>query len=677
MIIIILFVTCVDVSSKLAPKPIWLNSGKAFTQLGRDEQFYFIKFKEDIVQESNQYVLAFLVYSYSPSQNNWTVWEYDSNKRDFRAFRYESFDPSDVINLNYTNSGRRYDDYNINKMYKIYIQSNVSIDESEFKSATKNTLIYSKQFNNKYYFSLKELSAMRLINCNPTNNRHSYVEGVRQAVFFDNNGYGIFFCRPVHKNLTKKKVEQPVSKKTGKIIDIKEIVHPEKHIIRSGYNYSFFKNFGYVRFNAMCFHSDKLNPSHEYIVTTITKNNVYYSPISVMYDVFYFFTPYKEKVIHYLWCKSGDALQPSGNIIYNRQNAYFEFKQNRNILKGNINNNVRATLAIFDKAIKAFDQSSIQDMESIRKYLCKSNLRMNQIFHEFINFQKNNNQNMLADIPDSDNSSQINLTTKAAFQKANDKWILVREQSMRQTIEIPNINEINKNINKTVYTFEIQIDDDGNKAIYCRTLLYNEIFYQRNPIWHYQKLRQINIPKRKIVKNKLWVIMDDYVDPDRSLAIMLLEFKQSYRIKKILFKNKNVSRIDVIKGSNIIQHSTEDRSILASSDTRFSDIIALSKLEKHAVRYKNDRWDLHLFLARKTGSVTSNSLIDISQKLNTMNLDRIVLWEFCDQIPTEKTIYSEFFEKVSTIMNIDFEYKQISSVNDFFSIKMKGYEHEI
>ena len=674
-----MLVSCVDLlaaSNKLASIPVWLKPGKAFTLLNKNEQFYFIKFKEKIDQKSNLYIMAFLVYSFSPSQNKWTVWDYNSKIRDFQQIRsITNIKPSTIINLNYTKASRKYDNYDINKMYKVFIKSKTAVHLSDFKGDTKNTLVYPKNYTKKIYFTVNELSSQRLINYNPKdkrqNRRHSIMEGAVPAVYFDSTGYGIFTYNKTQRKEIEKKVFPPdisnpkISKPVKKI----EIL-PDKQITRNGSEYTYFRNFGYVHMNSFCFHSEKVSPHQDYIVTTIISKRIIYSPVTVVREVFYFYTPYKYNVIHYLWLLSDNHLQPLGNIIYNINQLSYEFKQNNRVLLKNLSINARSILLKWDEAIKSYSHSPLQEKEIIREYLCKSNPTINSIFDNFIKFQQDINQNLLTDISTHVNSSFIQLSSQSAFQKIKGKWffiININSYSQPEQIAIPKIRD-------TMRPFELVINDDGDKDLYSRILLYNNLFYDNVPKWHYQKMQQ---KQQSISTNKLWIILDDYVDPEHLIAKRLFDFKKSYRIYQILFNNANLSRIDLIKGSTAIKKPLFDRSILDSSDTRFSEIMALSDLEKHSAQHMNDPWELHLFLARKTSSFHPDTVYKIANRLNKMNVKQLVVWEFCDYKSIEETLYYQLFEQISNKMNINFIYKQIISKNDFYSIKMKGYEHEI
>jgi len=672
IIIFLLFITSVELlaSSKLDPTPIWLKPGKAFSQLERDEQFYFIKFKEKIY-DTNQYLIAFIVYSFSPSQKKWTVWDYNPNNKDFQKIkRNQVFKHSTIINLNYTNGSRRYDHYDINKMYHVFIQSNTAVHSSDFQGETKNILISPPNAPDKRYFKREELNSLRLINYNQKTGRHSLKEGAETSVYFDSSGYGVFGFNKTQPKKIETALEPPEIPKLKPDINEKKIeVLPDKQITRYGNAYLYFKNFGYVHLNAICFHSKSITPLQKYIVTTITPNNIIYSPVKAAQEVFYFYTPSKDNVIHYLWCQSENSLQPIGTIYYNSESLSFKFEQNRRLLQKNLSLNARSTLLKWDEAINAYNQSTFQEKEMIKAYLCKTDSSINSVFNQFILFQQNNNQHLLTDISTYVNSSQIKVNSQFTLHKNQENWFLNNNFYSEQRL-IP--IKISTNLDNTMQLFELVINDDGDKALYCRTLLYNTKFHFKNPEWHYQKMRQ-----KTVSTNKLWVIMDDYVDPDHFMAKRLFEFKKSYRIKQILFKNSNILRFDLIKGSTIFRKELTHPSILDSTDTRFSEIMALSNLEEHTALHMNNSWELHLFLARKTNALHPDTVTNISHKLKEMNVKKIVLWEFFDFKPNEKTVYNQLFEQVSNKMKIDFIYKKICSINDFYTIKMKGYDHEI
>ncbi|KPA15460.1 conserved hypothetical protein, secreted [Candidatus Magnetomorum sp. HK-1] len=676
ILIFLIVMSCYEVlatSNKLAYNPVWLNPGKAFTKLDKDERFYFIKFREKMIFDSNEYLIAFLVYSYSPSENMWTVWDYNSDKKDFEPIRSGRFTPDLVIGLNYiTNGTRTYENYDIDKMYKVFIRSNSSIQSEDFKDKNNSVFVYPKNFSTKFYFKKHELSSLRLINYNLQANKYSYKKGTEKAVYFDKDGYGVFINFQPQKEPEIVGVT-PIRSRTMTPLVKKFEILPENQIQRNGKAYTYFNNFGYVHLNATCYHNN-ISSKLDYIVTTINKNYIIYSPVKVNRDTFDFFAPIKKNsAIYYLWCKAGEQFQPVGRIYYN-QNLYFEFKKNINAMVGKLSKDARTALEKWDAAIKAYNQSDVNDKQIIKDYLSNKDYMINNYFEKFIGYQQSNNQNLLTKISKIPDSKTIHLSAQFLLQELKDRWCLINSQSKPKFIAIPSINGM--------IQFELEINDNHDKVLYAKTLLYDSLFYSynRQKIWHYENLLK-RIPQKHL---KLWIIFDDYVDPERILAKRLYEFKQSFRFYQILFEDKKsskiekrVSRVDLIKGSNIIKKALTDYSILESSDIRFSEISALSKLEHHPIDQMNDNWELHLFLAKKTSTPQLNATTLIGDSLKKLNVKRIVIWEFCNYKPSEETIYNVLFRQISNETNIDYVYNQIYSKKQFYSIKMKGYKNEL
>jgi len=658
-------------SESLSPTPIWLNPGKSLKNQAHDERFYFIKFKEKMLHE-NEYMIALLVYSYSPSLLEWTVWEYEPQEKNFKPIDTKKCRLKDVLNLNHYYENRKnrnsidnrtYGNHDIDKMYKIFIRSNSPMNGSFFNDIDKNILIFPKNFHKKKYFTKDELSALRLIHYNPKTKEFSFMKDAEQFVFFDTNGYGVFRFTPKISNEKDKTKTVILEEKKDDRVKVKEAylpLLPDDKINRDGKLYTYFSSFGYVNLNENCYHYGNIFPNQEYIVTTIIDNYIIYSPIKADVEFFKFYNPPYNNSMHYLWQKSGLKLQPLGKI---NNTGYFEFRQNRNDNINNISNYTQSVIEKWRLAIKAYENAPTNEKEKIRQYLCKSNPTLLKFFEQFINFQKYHNNNLSFSKKPllSFQTKHIYLTKNSFFQKTNNKWALVNtSKSESKYIEIPSWKNLFR-------TFELKINDKGDKALYCRTLLYDTLF-SNNREYQYQKLKLFEQEKEL----KIWIIIDDYVDPERSLAKRLYEFKKSHRLYNILFNN-DISRIDIIKGSNIIKKSIDDTSICDSIDTRFSEIVALTKLENHLRKYTNDNWQLHLFLARKTSGIRKNAASLIAYTLKKMHVQRIVLWEFCDYEPTEKTIYNNLFKQISEDNNIDYTYKPISSKNNFYTIKVKGY----
>jgi len=625
----------------LAPNPVWLKEGKAFSKLDNNEIFYFVKFKEQI-EDSNKYLIAFLVYSYSPLKKTWTVWSYDKTKKDFYPLDAKrKLSLTQVHNLFHSKGPKRYDILDIEKMYKIYLWSNSNI-LSFLKEDSLDFLIFSKNFSikkDKYSLKKEELNSLRMINYKSNIRQYDFYKGVKQAVYFDDAGYGYF-------NFNNKPDEE-INKDEEEYDEEIPDLSPPYSIITNKKEYFLFPNYGYVYFNCF-FYSNNINYTKDYklFITKIHNNDIFYSPLlnTSNYKYYFYIPSYKNDKLH-LWKESKKGVEPLGELKHKRKNEFIFEKvfYSRSLISQAFNN--------WMVALNSYTKLNLEQKKLFIQKFCKSNTAFNA-FNDFMYQYKIKAISFFdEEVIFPSNSDIIKIDNKRMFYKEpSGNWSISGLSKYIIRIQIPK--------NDYVKTLKIKLNDYGYTGLYSKTHLYD------TKEWYYQELTRIKQEGRL----KKWVIIDDYVDPDALISKTLFEFKNSFRLKQILFQEKAVSRIDLLKGLNIINKNTDDRTILSSSYSLISDLKALLKLKKHQSINQNDYWELHLFLARNTSGYNSGIINPIAKKLKDLRVKRIIVWEFCDNEPYEITFNDNLFKEISEIGKFEYSYKSIFSKTRFYSI---------
>jgi len=653
--VLIFYCTNLAFSEKLSLKPQWLNSGKEFTKLNEDEQFYFLK-AQIIDNGDNYYKIGFVVYSYSKQAFRWHIWKYDQSVKDFLL--YNTYHGSQKVKQC------------LNVVPKLVFKETIPEIRNKTVLKGKNKI----NDNELYWITIHWEKSKLKQNCKKERlilvadqalrkKTHEVViqkndlENIQLAIFddkkklhrpnisiikrrFEPSGYALFNCQD--------KIPPPPPPPQSVPFEIKNSVYINQ------IDHYYFKDYGYVNLNAYCQSEELLIHSNDHLfMTNLSASSIITSPVYQKGTKVYFYNDTNYPTVC-LWNKTSNGFKPLGYLV-NASNANPKSKQLFifNAFTESMFEQKEPADSLSSqwlKLIHHFNQMGAVKQETFLKQFCSSNnicrqsiqnlSQLDQLGHLYP--KKQPIRNHLVNIPYSQWNVELNSTRqKVCFQKENIQLYL----SLPQPISILEENLI--------------VNSRGERETYYKIPIYP------SKGWYYYTAQLL----------KKWMIFDDFVSPDNRHSFILREFKHSYRLKHELLKNNPFLRLDLLQGVTI-KHLDRDFAFYESYHPQVSEISALIDLDNHPGNLAQNQWELHLFVAKRDRGMEHQLTIKrIADRLKQLNVKRIQIWEFCDR-KTQSTDYNQLFAEISKEGKFAYQHHTIWAVNQFQKV-MPNLETEM
>ena len=450
-------------------------------------------------------------------------------------------------------------------------------------------------------------------------------------------------------------------KRSEKIPELKPMVPIE------GVTYYYHNNFGYVHYNneLETYSLGDQQNLNDIIVTNINSDlKATYSPLTKFSENKYKYYKPDSKDFSIVWKKNGDSFfVPFGKISYS---FIDRFERIRLINEEEINAYNMASKAsiTFNTLNNSFyDKNKINRTEwmNLKNTLQKlidyknNNLINDEQFGWFYEKSKEGNRIIIG-------HNQMYL------EKIHKNWNLKQPTNHQSTyFFFPGPLEPSS---KTPYTYNLYPSWD-EVVKYRKTKIYNEqkqyIFQIIDNKFVYEDTYIDTVfNQTKLIKKTIgyWVIIDDFSDPGTLLLTQRYQrYKTSQEFIRIL-KNCRAThsrfRMDSIQGRNPPKKLDIDNINLGREFSKTAEIEwAMPALEQHSRGNENVMWELHMFLSRSnTTLLEENQIKLIFDRLTFLNVIRIVIWEFVQDKPRERTNYQNVFRNAK-LFSIKYKHQLI------------------